>query len=99
MEAANTINAARIRSALTATSTGKEVMPDDNDNSNPRPEISPGVTAGAAQDVVGLIGLARLLLDTGFSQFGETVDYSPKVTEKVLDLLDAAIARMKEAGE
>lgn len=41
------------------------------------------------------IGQARLLIDTGFSQFGETVNYSPLVTIKALDLLDRAIAAIE----
>jgi hypothetical protein len=55
---------ARIRSALTVTTTRKEVMPDDNDNSNARPEIGPGVTAGAVSpDVAALVDAVRALRD------------------------------------
>lgn len=38
-----------------------------------------------------LVAQARLLVDTGFSQFGETVNYAPSVTARVMALLDAAL--------
>lgn len=52
---------ARILSALT---TGKEVMPNDDGNSNARPATSPGVTAGAVSpDVAALVEAVRALRD------------------------------------
>jgi hypothetical protein len=54
---------ARIRSALTVTTTGKEVMPDDNDNFNARPATSPGVTAGASPDGAVLVESVQALRD------------------------------------
>lgn len=61
-------------------------MPDEiRSTTKPAPAPSP--------DVAALVGQARLLIDTGWSEMSETVDYAPSVISKVIDLLDAALAR------
>jgi hypothetical protein len=50
------------------------------------------IPAPGADYVTRLIGEARLMLDTGVVQFGETVNFNPATITAVLDKMDAALS-------
>jgi hypothetical protein len=66
------------------------------------PEVAAIVAEAVAKETERLrevCGEARLILDTGFRQLGETVDYAPHVIEGVCNMLEhAAALRTGETG-